>query len=53
MPALRNFALGFGDARRQRVALRVRPMLRVPTGRTSSASTRQAAVVLAAQQVLR
>jgi hypothetical protein len=35
MPALRNFALGFGDVRRQRVALRVRPVLRAPRGRMS------------------
>jgi hypothetical protein len=53
MPALRNFALGFGDARRQRVTLRVRPMLRVPTGRPSSASTKRVTVVVAVQQVLR
>jgi hypothetical protein len=35
MPALRNFALGFGDARRRRVVLRVRPTLRAPKGRPS------------------
>lgn len=42
MPALRNFALGFGDARRQRVTLRVRPMLRAPKGRTGSVSNSRA-----------
>jgi hypothetical protein len=52
MPALRNFALGFGDARRQRVALRVRPMLRAPRGRTSWVGNSRAAVV-AAQPALR
>jgi hypothetical protein len=50
MPALRNFALGFGDARRQRVALRVRPMLRAPRGRTSWVSNSR--VVVAAQPAL-
>lgn len=35
LPALRNFALGFGDLRRERVALRVRPLLRSPRGRMS------------------
>ena len=37
LPALRNFALGFGDLRRQRVSLRVRPLLRAPRGRLSRA----------------
>jgi hypothetical protein len=36
MPALRNFAIGFGDARRKRVALQVRPLLRLPKGRLST-----------------
>ncbi len=36
MPALRNFALGFGDLRRQRITLQVRPLLRAPKGRFSS-----------------
>jgi hypothetical protein len=45
MPALRNFALGFGDTRRQRVALRVRPMLRAPQSRTSSIPNSQAPTV--------
>jgi hypothetical protein len=35
MPALRNFALGFGDPRRQRVVLQVRPLLRSPKGHLS------------------
>jgi hypothetical protein len=46
MPALRNFALGFGDVRRQRVTLRVRPILHAPKGRTSWASNSRAAVAL-------
>jgi hypothetical protein len=46
MPALRNFALGFGDLRRQRVVLRVRPILRAPKGRTSRASNSRAAVAM-------
>jgi hypothetical protein len=46
LPALRNFATGFGDARRKRVAVQVRPLLRLPKGRLStqvsySASTSQ------------
>lgn len=36
MPALRNFATGFGDARRKRVALQVRPLLRLPKGHLST-----------------
>jgi hypothetical protein len=36
MPALRNFALGFGDLRRQRVTLQVRPLLRKPKGYLST-----------------
>jgi hypothetical protein len=36
MPALRNFAIGFGDARRKRVALQVRPLLRMPKCRLST-----------------
>jgi len=35
LPALRNFALGFGDLRRQRVVLRLRPLLRNGRGRLS------------------
>jgi hypothetical protein len=38
MPALRNFALGFGDVRRQRIKLQVRPLLRTGRGRLSRAS---------------
>ena len=37
LPMLRNFALGFGDLHRQRVTLQVRPLLRAPRGRLSSA----------------
>jgi hypothetical protein len=37
MPALRNFALGFGDPHRQRITLTVRPLLRSGRGRISRA----------------
>ncbi|WP_233635714.1 LEA type 2 family protein [Hymenobacter setariae] len=36
LPALRNFALGFGDLRRQRVTLQVRPLGRTPKGHMSA-----------------
>jgi hypothetical protein len=42
LPALRNFALGFGDAQRQRITLQVRPLLRAPKGRLSSPISRTA-----------
>jgi hypothetical protein len=42
LPALRNFALGFGDAQRQRITLQVRPLLRAPKGRLSSPVSRTA-----------
>jgi hypothetical protein len=42
LPALRNFALGFGDAQRQRITLQVRPLLRAPKGRLSSPVSRAA-----------
>ena len=42
MPALRNFALGFGDPRRQRVTLQVRPVLRTPKGHLSAPLARTA-----------
>jgi len=42
MPALRNFALGFGDPRRQRVTLQVRPVLRSPKGHLSAPLARTA-----------
>jgi hypothetical protein len=42
LPALRNFALGFGDAQRQRITLQVRPLLRAPKGRLSSPASRAA-----------
>ena len=38
MPALRNFALGFGDVHRQRITLQVRPLLRSARGRISRSS---------------
>ncbi len=38
MPALRNFALGFGDPHRHRITLQVRPLLRTGRGRVSRAS---------------
>jgi len=40
MPALRNFALGFGDPHRQRITLQIRPLLRAPKGRLSSPVSR-------------
>jgi hypothetical protein len=52
MPALRNFALGFGDVRRQRVALRVRPVLRAPRGRMSRIGS-SPAVQVATQPAVR
>ncbi|TDN38211.1 hypothetical protein E4631_06440 [Hymenobacter sp. UV11] len=36
LPALRNFALGFGDLRRQRVTLRLHPIMRNARGRFST-----------------
>lgn len=42
LPALRNFALGFGDVQRQRITLQVRPLLRAPKGRLSSPASRTA-----------
>lgn len=48
MPALRNFALGFGDVHRRRITLQVRPLLRTGRGRISRAS-QIAAPVLALQ----
>jgi hypothetical protein len=42
MPALRNFALGFGDLRRQRVTLQVKPLLRTPKGHLSAPVSRTA-----------
>ena len=42
MPALRNFALGFGDTHRQRITLQIRPLLRAPKGRLSSPVSRAA-----------
>jgi hypothetical protein len=38
MPALRNFALGFGDARRHRLTVRVRPILLSPRSHVSQAN---------------
>ena len=46
IPALRNFALGFGDPRRQRVTLQVRPLLRTPKGRLSRVGKVSEPVVL-------
>lgn len=42
LPSLRNFALGFGDPQRQRVTLRVRPILRSARGRLSVLIKRRA-----------
>ncbi|QKG53097.1 hypothetical protein [Hymenobacter sp. BRD67] len=36
LPALRNFALGFGDLHRQRITLRLHPILRNGRGRLST-----------------
>lgn len=41
LPRLRNFALGFGDASRQRLTLRVRPVVRAARGRLSVLITRR------------
>ncbi|TVT43699.1 hypothetical protein FNT36_06335 [Hymenobacter setariae] len=46
MPALRNFALGFGDPRRQRLAVRVRPLLRSPRSHISQANRYSESVVM-------
>lgn len=43
MPALRNFALGFGELHRERVTLRIRPTMRTPRGRLSSLVRRRPA----------
>jgi hypothetical protein len=47
LPALRNFALGFGDPRRQRVTLQVRPLLRSPRSHVSQANRYSEPVVMA------
>ena len=47
MPALRNFALGFGDPRRQRITLRVRPVLRSPKNHVSQANRFSEPMVMA------
>jgi hypothetical protein len=49
LPALRNFALGFGDLRRKRVTLNVRAITRNSRGRLSSLIRRQAVPVAAAK----
>ena len=46
MPALRNFALGFGDPRRQRLTVRVRPLLRSPRSHVSQANRYSEPVVM-------
>jgi hypothetical protein len=48
MPALRNFALGFGDLRRQRITMRVRPVLRSPKTHVSQANRFSEPMVMAA-----
>ena len=50
LPALRNFALGFGDLSRQRVTLRLRPMLRNGRGRLSSLIQREPLPVVASRE---
>jgi hypothetical protein len=47
MPALRNFALGFGDPRRQRLAVRVRPLLQSPRSHVSQANRYSEPMVMA------
>lgn len=47
LPALRNFALGFGDLNRQRVVLNLRPILRNGRGRLSSLIHRAPTMVAA------
>ena len=49
LPALRNFALGFGDMRRQRVTLTLRPILRNGRGRLSTLIRRNALPVASAK----
>lgn len=41
LPALRNFALGFGEPQRQRLTLKVRPVMRSGRGRLSTLITRR------------
>ena len=50
MPALRNFALGFGDLRRQRVTLRLHPLVRNGRGRLSSLIKRAPLPVVASRE---
>lgn len=50
LPALRNFALGFGDLSRQRVTLRLHPMLRNGRGRLSSRIRPEALPVVASRE---
>ncbi|WP_223650454.1 LEA type 2 family protein [Hymenobacter psoromatis] len=50
MPALRNFALGFGDLHRQRVTLRLRPLVRNGRGRLSSLIKRPPLPVVASRE---
>ena len=53
MPALRNFALGFGDVHRQRITLQVRPLLRSGRSRLSRASQVASPVTAMGQQARR
>ena len=52
LPALRNFALGFGDLSRQRVTLRLRPLVRNGRGRFSSLIKRVPLPVASREKVL-
>ena len=45
LPTLRNFALGFGDPRRERMTLRLRPIMRSQRGRLSVLIRRRPVVV--------
>jgi hypothetical protein len=53
MPALRNFALGFGDPRRQRLTVRVRPLSRSPKSHVSQVNRYSEPVVLGSSEKLR
>ena len=48
LPALRNFALGFGDLNRQRFTLRLHPLMRSAKGRLSTSISHQAVLPEAA-----
>ncbi|MGI4874163.1 MAG: hypothetical protein ACRYFX_23630 [Janthinobacterium lividum] len=53
LPALRNFALGFGDPHRERVVVRVRPIIRSQRGKLSTLIHRRQPIVLAQEVTIR